>query len=813
MGHQSLVLRPIASGVPPRGIRRVSLTAEQLQQVRAERWRHIANPLLTADDAREWLNAAGLVLFLPRRQQFLAPAPTFVEACAGMISETPSREAIDNAASLMHRLVAAGEIIPLNLFGTPSETPDFLATREAFPYLFSLRGTRDWKTAPGGKASPLVLEIWKQLDKENALTAGELQSALGRELTEAAVLRGLMELWSNLRVIPEFEGSKSSRWSLTQAKFKDSLTAAGKVSQTAALSALVSLYLESVLAASTEEIETFLSPLTSRSKVRETVNGLVATRQISLVPVGTQSMFHIAGALPEFAEPEPVETPAAETTEGTDAPRQADRAPRTFARKPFEKKPFERKTGERKPFERKTGERKTGERKTFGRKAAGDGPARSPRSSDGERKPYVRKTSEGKPFERTSGERKPYERKAGGGRPAFGKKPFDRTARPFRPAARPADGEGAAGGERPSFRPRTGGAGGKFPPKRAGFSKGPGFKSSGFKRAGSEDRGDRQARPFSRPAAGAEGSGGERPFRSRSEGSGDRPSFRPRRDDGEKRPGSFAGKRTFGAGGAERPRRFEGGAAGKPAFDRPRSERPSFGKPRFDKPGFDKPRSDGAGADRPRSDRSGSERPRSDRPAFDRSRSAKPSFGKAPYGKAKPGGFKPAGRDFGGKPSFGGKPPFGKSKFAGKGKAADGEKRPFFRKRPEGAGEGRPASSGRPAFKSRTSGERSGGTGAPRTGAWKPRPAGGAGKSFGDKKFSGPPKKFGGAKKFGSGAGKSFGAAKKFGGAGKSFGGPKKSGSFGDYKPRKPGGKPGAKAGGARPPFRKRKEEGGSKAE
>ena len=201
------MLRPIASGTLPRGIRRVSLTAEQLQQVRAERWRHIANPLLTADDAREWLNATGLTLFLPRRQQFLAPAPSFVEACAGAPSETPSREAIDNAASLMHRLVAESAIIPLNLFGTPSETPDFLATREAFPYLFSLRGTRDWKTAPGGKTSPLVLEIWKQLDKESAMTAGEIQSALGRELTEAAVLRGLMELWSTLRVIPEFEGS------------------------------------------------------------------------------------------------------------------------------------------------------------------------------------------------------------------------------------------------------------------------------------------------------------------------------------------------------------------------------------------------------------------------------------------------------------------------------------------------------------------------------------------------------------------------------------------------------------------------------
>jgi hypothetical protein len=690
------------------------LTAEQLQQVRAERWRHIANPLLTADDARTWLDAAGLCLFLPRRQQFLAPAPSFVEACAGAPSETPSREAIDNAASLMRRLVAEGGIIPLNLFGTPSETPDFLASLEAFPFLFSLRGTRDWKTVPGGKTSPLVVEIWKLLEKESSLTAIEIQSALGRELTEAAVLRGLMELWSNLRVLPEFEGGAPTRWSLTQTRFKDALTAAGKLSQTAALSALVSLYLESVVAATSEEVETFLSPLTSRSRVRETVNGLAATRQLSMLPVGTQSMFHIAGGLPEFAEPaaEPVREAGSELER---KPRQAERAPRVFDRG---KKPFERK-----PFERKTFERKTGERKAFGRKpperaAGGEG---APRKSDGERKSSPRKSWPRK----AEGERKPF-----GKRPAFGKKPFDKAARPFRRDARPfegerpAGGERAAGAERSSFRPagrsgppsRSGpsrsSSGGKFPPKRFGS------KSSGEKFAG---RGDRPWTP--RPAA------GDRERGPSAASDRERP-FRPREDGGEKRTGGFGGKAKFAgskpSGSKFSGAKFSGGKkfegagrpkTGGPKFGGPRSGGAKFGGARFGgkgkapdgekRPFFRKRPEEGSGGEgRPRTfgrpafggskpgggprfkkpAGEGSERPRAARPAFGKSAGfSKPGFAKSGFGKGKPSEGSYPAKKFTGAKKFGGEKKFGAGKkFGGVkkfGSRKPGGTKPPFRKR------------------------------------------------------------------------------------------------------------------------------------
>jgi hypothetical protein len=715
------------------------LTSEQLQSVRAERWRHTANPLLTADDARAWLDAAGLVLFLPRRTQFLTPAPSFVEACAGAPSETPIRAQIDNAADLMRRLAAEGAVLPLNLFGTPSETPDFLASREAFPYLYSLRGTRDWKTEPAGKSSPLVIEIWKHLEKEGPLTAGQIQSALGRELTEAAVLRGLMEMWSNLRVLPEYESATKTRWNLTQARYKTELNAAAKTSQTTALSALVSLYLESVLAATSEEVETFLSPLTARSRVRETVNGLAATRQLSLVPVGTQSMFHITGALPEFAEPEIPETIAAgaAAAEGSEAAPQTEHAPRTFTRKPFEKK--------------------TGERKTFGRKAV-----ERAASAEGERKPYPRKEAAG-----AGGDRKPFTR-----RPAFGKKPFDREA----------------GGDRPTYRPAARSTeGGKFPPKRFGA------KPFGAKPPARKFE-DRPSRPSPRP----EGEAAER-----KSSYADRPrTFRPREGAADKRPGSFAGKPKFGA-----PKKFDGPRSTGPRTGGFKSTGTKFGGPKkFGAPKFGpkgkqadgekrpffrkRPEAGAEGESRPRN----FSRPSSSRPSYNDKSASRTGFSSRTGGPPSRGtGAGPRTGAWKPKPSTGArftKPggSYNRPRPAGSDRSDSPERseRPRTPRPFSGSSEkpSRPGGYSKPPFAK---------TGKP--GFAGSKPSGGA---FGGKKFAGKPtggSKFGGAKKFGSGP--------------KNFAPRKPAGKFGG----KPAGRSGPKPGGTRPPFRKRKDEGGTSSE
>ena len=64
---------------------------------------------------------------------------------------------------------------------------------------------------------------------------------------------------------------------------------------------LASIYLQAVIAATMEEVELFLSPLTARSKVREVLRGLVATRQVHSISLGHAPHFYVAGTLPEFA--------------------------------------------------------------------------------------------------------------------------------------------------------------------------------------------------------------------------------------------------------------------------------------------------------------------------------------------------------------------------------------------------------------------------------------------------------------------------------------------------------------------------------
>ena len=62
------------------------------------------------------------------------------------------------------------------------------------------------------------------------------------------------------------------------------------------------MYLQSVYAASSEEIEVFLSPVASRSRVREAVRGLSATRQIHSLSMDAQTYYFLEDGLPEFAE-------------------------------------------------------------------------------------------------------------------------------------------------------------------------------------------------------------------------------------------------------------------------------------------------------------------------------------------------------------------------------------------------------------------------------------------------------------------------------------------------------------------------------
>ena len=283
------------------------MTAEQLEASRAERMRHNGHGALTFEDARTWIEETGLCLFLPRRQFSASIAPSFVEAVAGQQNATPDQKHIALAEELMVRLDIDGVAVRLNLLGQPGEQPDFVVAAWVLPYVYALRGDRDWRRSPqltgSRQVSQLAVQAYKLLEAGDT-TISSLTHTLGREVTEGAVLRAITELWQQLRIIPVVSApGKAAQWQLLRTRFQKAIAEGASTSQVTAISVLASIYLQAVIAATMEEVELFLAPLTARSKVREVLRGLVATRQVHTISLCHEPQIYVAGTLPEFAVP------------------------------------------------------------------------------------------------------------------------------------------------------------------------------------------------------------------------------------------------------------------------------------------------------------------------------------------------------------------------------------------------------------------------------------------------------------------------------------------------------------------------------
>ncbi|MGD0829826.1 MAG: hypothetical protein ABR907_02705 [Terracidiphilus sp.] len=423
------------------------------------------NGALTLEDARTWIEETGLCLFLPKRQFSTSIAPSFVEAIAGKRDATPHPDHVALAEELLVRLETDGVAVRLNLLGLPGEQPDFVVASWVLPYVYALRGDRDWRRNPqltgSRQVSQLAVQAYKLLEAGDT-TIPKLTHALGREVTEGAVLRAITELWQQLRIIPVISApGQTPQWQLLKLRFQKAIAEGASTSQVTAISVLASIYLQAVIAAGMEEVELFLAPLTARSKVREVLRGLVATRQVHTISMGHAPLYYVAGTLPEFAAPsttyasvsmtgsahflhfndreedlpeavEPIETPAA-----APAPVEAH-APRTAARKPV------------------VGSKSAAARPHFSRPAA--------HSRD--RKP-VQSSSSSRPARRTSVDSRPASSRSGSGaRPAssarWTPKPASGAAKRngVHPSgAAPSNGNGHNPTVRPASRPANGTSG------------------------------------------------------------------------------------------------------------------------------------------------------------------------------------------------------------------------------------------------------------------------------------------------------------------------------------------------------------------
>jgi 23S rRNA pseudouridine2605 synthase len=776
-------------------------SADQLAAARLAHWHHNADPILTINMVRDWLNTSGLVFFTPRAAQLPAPAPSFVEAILGTANATPTLADTEQSRGLLARLILDGGAIPLNLLGNPtgtgSETPDFIVSPLVFPYIFTLRGDKSWKLPPttsgASKVSPLALNTYTLLaerakDHATGMSSYDLTTQLGKEVTESAVLRSLTELWQHLRVIPvpQPDGA-ATLWELLTTRFTKQIKAGANAGQPTALSALISLYLGQAIVASEEEIETFLSPVAARSRIRDVVHALMSARQLETVAVEGRTVLHVAGELPAFLA---TETPSSEdsddidslvvTTDGDAADGVDPNARITkFIPKPrkvgtgFVTKPgrgSEDSPRERRPFTR---ESNRPDRPSFTKPWAEEkadrlaaAQASSNPSADGDSAPAQQNSS------RTYDRKPSYDRE--GKRPSFGSKP--------------------SYGSKPSFG------------SRPSFGNKPSF--GGKPRFGSD-----------RPSSSRPSFGGDRP----SFGS-DRPNFRRDNDSTDSRPPrrEFTPRPYGDAAAGDAPRktfskpgtfgRKREGFAGKPSFGRDNDSRPprrDFGDSRPPRREFT-PRPDGDSGDSRPPRRTFGDRP--DRPSFSGPRTPgsyapRPQGGSGGYGGDRSSGFAPrkpyTPREGGAGPSrFGGKPSFSRDRDDRGGSSYGGDRNPRsertggppFRKfdAPRGDRPSRPFSSDRPARPESSNG-------------YAGKPSG----SFGDKK---PYAKSSGGyagKPSGGYAGKSSGgsfAGKKPYGKSAAGGTGKPASTFDKFKGNK-------KPFGNRTPTRKFKPEGGGSAE
>jgi hypothetical protein len=605
---------------------------EQLTAARAKAWRQDGNAIVTLEAARDWIAAQGLVLFAPRSAQLQTPAPSLVEATLGAANVAPTAAETDAARGFVARLAAEGLVVPLNLLGVPGELPDFVVSAQVFSYIFTLRGDKAWKVAPTTGVSPLGVSVYEALAASvkaggGAMTAMQLANEVGREVSETAISRTLTELWSQLRVIPVLERaasdkSSATQWELTARRFTKAIKSGANAGQPTALSALVSLYLGQVFVATEEEVATFLSPLTARSRVRDVLHALMGARQLETLVVDGKTLLHIPGSLPQF--------PVAAVAEGEEPV------------VPFEK-PKKVGTGRISSFKsegKEASEFRGKPTRTFGKPAAG---ARKFAPRAGVKGPGAKFGArlDGK----SDSERRPF--KKAGDKPSY-TKPWDEN-RPAKPrAAAPKDGFTKFRKPEPEDRAPLG------PREQAGLpeSKRTAPKAS-FERAAPRTF-DRKpafgAKPYAAKKAFGEkpAFGAKRPYVKRTEEDGERPSYKPRAYEGA---GKTFAKKPYAAKSEDRAKPF----AKKPYERKVFGDKLAFGaKKAFgDKPAF--------GAKRPYVKRTeeGGERPAYKPRAFGDAGAAAKPFAKKAY-ERKSLGDKPA---FGAKP-FAAKPGFAKRPYA-----------------------------------------------------------------------------------------------------------------------------------------------------
>lgn len=302
------------------------MTDSELQQARAEKWHLDGRPVHTIEEARAFMESVGFSLLYPLRPPVLAP--TFVGAWVGANDRLPTWQhafadlRAQNAKDLMVRLLRERAAFEANLY---DENNAFLVAASVFPYFYALVGERNpkqvIKAGPRSEYSQLACDAYEVIRRDGPISKLKLGETLGGSLSGAALDRGLSELWSRLRITRvDYNASEGASWDVLYRWAPDAVREGISLSVGEALTALLSKYLDCVVAADQPEIDTFFDKVVPRSRVKDAVKALLAARELTFVHIGSRLLVQVSP--PRSANPQP-DRFRRPTTKSATAPRRS----------------------------------------------------------------------------------------------------------------------------------------------------------------------------------------------------------------------------------------------------------------------------------------------------------------------------------------------------------------------------------------------------------------------------------------------------------------------------------------------------------
>ena len=276
------------------------MTEVELAQARSQKWCLDGVPVRTLEQAHAFLDSVGFCLMYPRRPSVLVP--TFVGAWVGADDHLPLQQhayadpRAKEATDLMVRTLRDKTVFEAPLF---EDNNAFLVAARVFPFYYALVGERNPRQGPKATTrsgySQLACDAFEIIRRRGPISKLKLGELLGGALSTAGLDRALGELWARLRVTRvDYSRDEGSVWDELERWAPDKVWEGVELSAAASLSALISKYLDSVVAAEQEEVESFFSNLVPRSRVKDAVRALLAARHLSFTRIGSRSLLEVA---------------------------------------------------------------------------------------------------------------------------------------------------------------------------------------------------------------------------------------------------------------------------------------------------------------------------------------------------------------------------------------------------------------------------------------------------------------------------------------------------------------------------------------